>query len=38
MRDRVEQIGGALTVHAAADGATITANIPIDVEWRRVRS
>ncbi|WP_170317190.1 sensor histidine kinase [Acrocarpospora corrugata] len=30
MRDRVEQIGGTLTVDATANGATITANIPLD--------
>lgn len=30
MRDRVEQIGGTLTLHAGADGSTVTATIPMD--------
>jgi len=29
MRERIEQIGGTLTVHAGRHGATITAHIPI---------
>jgi signal transduction histidine kinase len=30
MRDRVEQIGGTLTVHATPNGAAITAEIPVN--------
>lgn len=29
MRERVEQIGGALTVHATPQGATVTADLPL---------
>lgn len=31
MRERVEQIGGTLTVRSATEGATIAADIPLDV-------
>ena len=29
MRERVEQVGGTLSIHASAEGATVTAEIPI---------
>jgi len=31
MRERVEQIGGTLTVHSGASGATVSADIPLHV-------
>jgi signal transduction histidine kinase len=31
MRERVEQIGGTLTIHTGPDGTVITADLPLDV-------
>ncbi len=31
MHERVEQIGGTLTLHATLAGATVTADLPLSV-------